>query len=152
MKKGGTTGTLQVVADQAWSFFRLMYTTGISATSFSLWRWATNTARDFITAGVVGTPLGTGGSINVASQKTLTFRHALGGIGKIVFLEANLGGSARIALVPNAAGTSPQRIAAYLLSADSPMIALDNSFAVASLRDSSGENEAIFKLVNRSGS
>jgi hypothetical protein len=76
-------------------------------------------------------------------QTTLTFRSGSGGIAKLVFIEANLSGNQRAALVPNAAGTSPQRIAAYALSSDSPFQALDNAFLVAALRDSRGENEAI---------
>jgi hypothetical protein len=150
-KLGGSTASLQAVADQAWSFFRLAYVTTVQAVSFSLWKFATETARDFVTAGALTTPAGAAGVTTIAGQTTLTFRHALGGIGKIVLLESNLSGDTRTALVPNGAGTPAQRIAAYIMSADSPMIALDNSFPVSPLRDSRGQNEAIWRMVYRAG-
>jgi hypothetical protein len=150
--KGGATKTLKQVIDQFWSFVRLSFPTGVIVTDATLWRFATENSRDFISAAPVASPTGSTGSVAVASQATLTFRHAGGGIGKIVLLESNSGGSARVPLTPNAAGTAPQRLAAYLLSADSPMIALDNTFPVAALRDSRGENEALFRLIFRGSS
>lgn len=141
--KGGTTKTLQDVADQVWSFFRLMYPSSVNAASFTLWRWVTNNARDFVSAGNLATPLGSGAAAVTNWQATLTFRSGSGGIGKLVFIEPNQGGNLRAALTPNAAGTTPQRIAAFALSADSPFQALDNGFFVSSLRDNRGENEAI---------
>lgn len=142
-KKGGTTANLQVVADQVWSFFRLMYATSITAVNFTLWRWQTNTARDFISTGTLATPAGSTGTVVSSWQTTLTFRSGTGGIAKLVFIESNLSGNQRAALVPNAAGGQHQKIAAFALSADSPFQALDNGFIVAALRDSRGENEAI---------
>jgi len=150
-KLGGSTANLQVVADQAWSYFRQAYVTTVSAVSFSMWKYVTETAREFITAGALTTPAGTAGVTTIAGQVTLTFRHALGGIGKIVLLESNLAGDTRSALVPLATGTAAQKIAAYMMSADSPMIALDNSFPVSPLRDSRGQNEAIWRMVYRAG-
>lgn len=150
-KMGGSTASLQAVADQAWSYFRQAYSTTISAVSFSLWKFVTETSRDFITAGTLGTPAGATGTVTVAGQVTLTFRHALGGIGKIVLLETNLTGDNRAALVPLSSGTAAQKIAAYVMSADNPMIALDNSFPVSPLRDSRGQNEAIWRMVYRAG-
>ena len=142
-RKGGVSATLQVVADQTWGFFRLAYPTSISAVSFTLWKWVTNTQREFISAGTLATPAGTGAAIVQSWQNTLTFRSGAGGILKIVMIESNAGGNQRAALVPNAAGNVPQRIAAYALSADSPFQALDNGFVVSALRDSRGENEAV---------
>lgn len=151
-KRGGGTGSLQAVADQMWGFLRLFWLNSISCSAFSLWRYATETRRDFYSGGTVTTPAASGtGSIQPAHQLTLTFRHALGGIGKLVLLETTQGGNTRIALVPNAAGSAPQRLAAYIMSADSPMIALDNSFPISPLRDSRGENETIWKQLYRSG-
>lgn len=142
-QRGGGTDDLQVIADTMWGFYRLVYPNTISVSSFTLWRWVTNTAKEFVSAGVVGTPAGATGAVVQSWQTTLTFRSGTGGIGKLVFIECNLGGNQRSALVPNAAGTAPQRIAAYAISAGSPLQALDNGFFVAALRDSRGENEAI---------
>lgn len=149
-KLGGATANLQVVADQFWSYLRLSYPAAIVASGFSLWRYVTENSRDFITAGTLATPAGSnGGAADVAGQCTLTFRHALGGIGKLVLIESVNPGNTQVALVPNGAGNNVQRIAAYLLSADGPMVALDNSFPIAALRDSRGQNEAVFKKVYR---
>lgn len=145
LKKGGSTANLQVVADQAWSYFRLAYATAITATGFTLWQWISNTSKDFISAGNLTTPAGVGAGTVVNWQATLTFRGGNGGLGKLVMIESNLSGNQRAALVPNAAGNPAQRIAAYGLSADSPFQTLSNSFFVAALRDSRGENEAIRK-------
>jgi hypothetical protein len=147
--KGGGTKNLQEVADQFLSFVRQQYSTAITLGSFTLWRQATEFSRDFVSAGVATTTVAGLGAITVAHQQTMTFRHANGGIGKLVLLESNATGSTRSALSVNASGSPRERLAAYLLSADSPMIALDNSFAVAPLRLSLGENEAIWRKVYR---
>jgi hypothetical protein len=148
-KLGGTTASLQAVADQAWSYFRLAYPTAVIASSFSLWKFVTENVKDFVTAGTPAANTGATGTLTPAHQVTLTFRHALGAIGKIVMLESTATGNTQNALVANGAGTPQQRIAAYLVSADSPMLALDNSFPVTPLRDSRGENEALHKLLYR---
>lgn len=151
-KRGGATATLQAVADQCWGFLRLFYTNTLSASSFSLWRYATETRRDFYSGGSLTTPAGSvAGLPTPAHQVTLTFRHALGGIGKLVLLETSLSGDSRLALVANAAGNPAQRMAAYMMSADGIMVALDNSFPISPLRDSRGQNETIWKQLYRSG-
>lgn len=142
--RGGSTAKLDVVANEVWSYFRLMYTSAITASAYTLWKWTTNTARDFITTGTLTTPTGTAGGALVTNwQQTLTFRSSAGGIAKLVFIEATLGGNQRAALVAVPLGTAPQRIAAFAGSANSPFTALDNSFFAAPLRDNRGENEAI---------
>lgn len=148
-KLGGATSNLQVVADAFWSYVRLSYPAAISAAGFTLWKYVTETSKDFITAGTLTTPAGATGSVQNAAQCTLTFRHALGGIGKIVLIESNQGGDTQVALVANSLGSAVQRLAAYLMSADSPMIALDNSFPVTPLRESRGQNEAAWRQIYR---
>jgi|SRR5215211_4053687 len=151
LKLGGATAKLDVVANQAWGFFRLQWAASISATSYSLWKYVTENSRDYISGGSLTTPAGTAGGITIAHQVTLTFRHAAGGIGKLVLLETVATGDTRLALVPNAAGTPTARLAAYCMSADSPMVALDNAFPVSPLRDSRGQNEAVWRKVYRAG-
>jgi hypothetical protein len=142
--RGGGTAKLDVVANQVWSYFRLMYDDSITAVGYTLWYWATDTARDFVTAGTLTTPAGAAaGSPAQNWQQSLTFRSANGGIAKLVFMESNFGGNQRSALLAVPAGTAPQRVAAFAGSSASPFMALDNSFFVAPLRDSRGENEAI---------
>lgn len=141
--RGGATANLQVTADLVWSYFRLNYPASITAASFTLWKWVTNTSKQFISAGTLTNPAGTGSGTVLKWQTTLTFRGASGGIGKLVMIECAGGGDQRAPLIPNSAGTPTQRIAAFALSTGSPFQALDNSFFVAALRDSRGENEAI---------
>lgn len=148
-QRSGATIALDAAANQAWSFLRLNYAIAITASSYTLWRWATENARDFISTGTLSNPLGAAGSTVQAGQTTLTFRAAAGGIAKLVLIESNNAGDARAALVANGAGTSVQRLAAYAISGDSIMTALDNSFLVSPLRDARGQNEAIWRKINR---
>lgn len=149
-KMGGGTGTLQAVADQLWSFVRLSFPAVVVCAGYTLWRFPDVTeARDFITAGSVATPAGASGSVQVAQQTTLTFRSANGGILKVVFLESNSSGDARVALVPNTLGSSFQRLAAYMMSADNVALADDDGFPITPLRISQGQNERIWRKINR---
>lgn len=148
-KLGGATASLQAVADQAWSYLRLSWSTAIAASGFSLWKYVTENSREYISGGTLATPLGTGATVTAAHQVTLTFRHAGGGIGKIVLLETGNAGDQQTALTANAAGTVNQRIAAYVMSADSPMVALDNTFPITPLRQSFGQNEALWRKLYR---
>jgi len=149
-KLGGATANLQVVADQAWSYLRLQWPASIQATGFSLWKYVTENSKDYISGGSLAAPAGTGGGVTLAGQCTLTFRHALGGIGKIVLIESANAGDTQLASLANAAGTAAQKLTAYLMSSDSPMVALDNSFPITPLRDSRGQNEAIWRKIYRS--
>lgn len=148
-KLGGATANLQTVADQLWSYLRLQWAASISATGYALWKYVTENSREYISGGTLAAPTGSGAGITIAGQTTLTFRHALGGIGKIVLLESTNTGDVQIASVANAAGTPTQRLTAFLMSSDSPMVALDNSFPVTPLRDSRGQNEAVWRKVYR---
>lgn len=149
-KSGGGTATLDAVANQAWSFLRQFFAASIQATGYTFWRYVTGThAKNFVATGTLSTPAGTGAGITVKHQTTLTFRSANGGILKTVLLETALTGDTQLPLVPNAAGTAPQRWAAYLLSADNPVLAADDAYPILALRDSRGENERIFRKIFR---
>ena len=150
-KMGGGTAKLDVVANQIWSFFRIVYNTTINVVGYTLWRYVPGTlAKDYIAAGTVTTPAGTSATGAIAAQQvTLTYRSANGGVLKQVMLEPSLAGDARVVLVPNAAGTGIQRIAAYTLSADNVIIARDDSYPVAAMRSSPGQNEKIWRKIYR---
>ena len=105
--------------------------------------------KDFISTGTVTNPLASGAAINIAWQLTQTYRSANGGILKLVLLETNLGGNVRQTLVANPAGNASQKLAAYVMSADNVILARDDAYPVNPLRDSRGENETIFRLINR---
>jgi len=149
-KTGGSTAKLNVVANQIWEFLRLIYPSGISCSGYQLWKYVTGTlGKDFVAAGALTNPAGSGGAIIASHQCTLTFRSANGGIMKMVFLESSLAGDTRSTLTPNAAGTPTQKIAAYVLSADNVALARDDAYPIAALRDSRGQNERIWREINR---
>lgn len=149
-KMGGSTSKLNVVANQLWEFLRLFYPSSISCTGYQLWRYVTGTlGKDFISTGTVTNPLASGAALNAAQQLTQTYRSANGGILKIVLLETNLGGNVRQTLVPNPAGNASQKLAAYVMSGDNVILSRDDAYPVNPLRDSRGENETLFRLINR---
>jgi len=149
-KTGGGTATLQAVADQAWNFLRLNWNNTITCTGFTLWKYVAGTyAKNFISAGAVANPAGTGTGLNAMHQTTLTFRSANGGVLKFVLLEGVNSGDNHSGLVPNAAGTAVQKWAAYVLSADNVALARDDSYPVAAMFDSRGQNERIWRKINR---
>lgn len=150
-KQGGATAKLNVVANQLWEFYRLFFPTAITCTGYTLWKYIPGTlAKDFISAGAVTNAAGSaGGSINPAHQTTITFRSANGGVMKIVLLETVQTGDTRLTLVPNAAGTPSQKLAAYVMSADNIILARDDAFIVATLRESKGQNERVWREIFR---
>jgi hypothetical protein len=150
-KMGGSTAKLNVVANQLWEFLRNAYHTSISCTSYQLWKYVPGTlAKDFISAGTVTNPAALSGTgVTIAGQMTHTYRSANGGILKLVLIESSLSGDARITLIPNVAGTASQRLASYIMSADNVVLARDDAYPVAPLRDSRGQNERIWRLIYR---
>jgi len=150
-KMGGATAKLNVVANQIWAFVRTLYAPAISAVGYTLWKYVPGTlAKDFISAGALTTPAGTAaGAATVAHQTTLTFRSANGGVLKVVFLETSLTGDTRITLIPNPVGSLIPLFASYVMSADNVILARDDAYPVAALRDSRGQNERIWREVFR---
>ncbi|HEY9664895.1 MAG TPA: hypothetical protein V6C65_41170 [Allocoleopsis sp.] len=150
-KRGGGTAKLDVVANQLWEFLRLFWNNGIVCSGYTLWKYVPGTyAKDFVAAGAVTNQAASGSAGVVAAQLTQTYRSANGGIMKIVLLETNQAGDTRVALVPNTVGTPSARLAAYLLSADSFVMARDDAFPVSPLRDARGQNESVWRKVYRS--
>lgn len=149
-KMSGASAKLNIVANQIWEFIRLFYNNSISCSGYTLWKYVTGTlAKDFIAAGAVTNPLCSGSAGGASGQLTQTYRAASGGILKIVLLETNQTGDGRFTLVPSGVGSASQRLAAYIMSADNVALARDDSYPVTALRDSRGQNEAIWRLINR---
>jgi hypothetical protein len=149
-KMGGSTAKLNIVANQIWEFLRLFNNASITCSGYQLWKYVPGTlGKDFISTGAVTNPAcNDAGGVN-AAQLTQTYRSANGGILKVVMLESNQAGDARVTLVPNAAGTPSQKLAAYIMSADNVFLARDDAYPVNPLRDSRGQNEKIWRLINR---
>lgn len=146
---GGGTETLQAVALDYANRIRPLYDATIGISTFTLSRYATEFSKDFVTSGTVAPTASVGAGISIAVAQILTFRHAGGGVGKHVFLETMFGGDAQINLIPNAAGNTIERYAAWVMSSASPVIALDNTFPVAPLKFSQGQNESVWRKVYR---
>jgi hypothetical protein len=151
LQKDGTNDDAQTLVDQYWNFLRLMFHTGTICTSVTLWKYVPNTfQRDFVTASEVTNPAGTNSAGPIPLQQhMLTFRSAGGGIIKLSFLEAAYNGDQQIPLTANPVGFPSERIASYMLSGDCIVIGRDNGFPIAALRESLGENEKIWRKVNR---
>lgn len=147
--RGGGSDDLQSVADLYASFLRNFYPASISVENFTLWRYVTQNQKDFIAGGTaVPTTSGSGTAV-VAQQVTFTYRTAGGSILKQVFLEPNIAGDAKGAMIPNAVGNTVQRMGAYVLSASSAVIGVDNTFPVAPLFAAYGENERVWRKIYR---
>lgn len=146
---GGGTATLQAFANQYGEFIRAMYPASIGLSSFTLWRYATENQRDFVTAGTLSLTLVGSGSVSVANQQTITYRTAGGSIMKQVLLEANVGGNDKVVAQADDLGDRVEKLIGFTLSADSAIIGIDNTFPVTGLFDSRGENERIWKKIYR---
>jgi len=148
--KGGGSNDLQSAADEYCSFLVNMYPSTLNLEAFTLWKYVTENVRDFVAAGTA-VPATTGsGGVAIAQQKTLTYRTAGGSILKQLIIEGNVSGDNKTTLVPNATGGATVRMAAYVLSSASPVIGIDNTFPVAALFDSNGQNERVWRKVYRS--
>lgn len=152
LRKGGGTASADVAINLLWSFLRQFYNTGVTCFGVNLWSVAAGTSeRNFMSAMSPTNPNGANAATTIAFyQETLTFRTANGGIQRLVVLEGAVdGGNARSTLLSNAAGTVPQKMASYMMSADNVTIAADDSFVIAPLRDAYGQNEHIWRKANR---
>jgi len=149
---GGAGASLATSANLLWDFIRLSYNLGISCPGYTLWKFTPGSyVRTFISAGTLTNPLGTSGyNLTIAHQVTLTFRSAAGGILRLVLLETVNTGDQRSSLVASSTGTSIQKLAFYVLSADSVVLAADDGFPIKAERDSRGQNEAVWRQVYRS--
>lgn len=150
LKRSGGTAKLDVAANQLWEFVRLFYQAAITCSGYTLWKYVPGTyAKDFVAAGTVTNPASSGSTGTTAAQLTQTYRSANGGILKLVLLETNQSGDGRQTLLALPAGNPSQRLAAYVMSADSIVMARDDAFPVAPLRDSRGQNESVWRKVFR---
>jgi hypothetical protein len=150
LKKGGGTVTADAAINLLWSFIRQFYPAGATGFQVTLWSVAVGTsARTFMSSMTLTNPAGVNGAaVSPLQQHTLTFRSANGGVQKVVLMESSTaGGETRNTLLSNAAGSPAQKLASYMLSADNVTLAADDAFAIAPLRDLTGQNEHIVKKL-----
>lgn len=147
IKRGGTSQNFEAVATTFWGFVRQLYNTAVTVTNVTLWKYTPNTfERTFISA--IGVNLLAGASTTatgISQQSIYTFRSGNGGIAKLSLLETVNGTSAKTVLQAISTGTASQKLAHYITSSDSPMIARDNGYLVQPLYQLDGTNEAVFK-------
>lgn len=146
--RSGTPANAQTCVDGFWAQLRPFMHTTTTVTAIELWKYPTpgSLDRDFISATSATAPAGTaGGSVVLANQDTLSFRTALGGILKVTIMESAFQTNLVVALLNNASGTIPQRIAAYVLSSAGWLLGRDDSFPFAPYRHTSGQNEALYR-------
>lgn len=143
-KSGGVTSFQDAAAD-LWAYIRPEFSTSYSVTSVTLWRFVPGTlVKTYVSSLSITLPAGLAGSAYVAAHSRIfTFRTGAGGIMKAVFIEDSGGAMTQSPLVANVAGTAPQQLAAFMISAGGWAIGADNSYPVVPLRDSGSNNNAV---------
>lgn len=152
MTRTGTPAVLQTAVDGLWDVIRQAYNNAVSCTAVTLWRYPVSgsLAKTYVSAGSVTNPAGSSGSATTqAHQFTPSFRTANGGILKMVLLETVFTSNVKQVLVPNVAGSPDQRLAAYILSGSNWALGRDDSWPIAALYGSFGQNEATWRARYR---
>lgn len=129
-----------------WALVRVLYSSTLTAvTSAILWKVNPDgVSRTFISTHAVALPTGaTAGNPTAGHQQTLTFRSGKGSTSKLVFIETLGSGKTIGLLLPNAAGSAAQKIAAYVLSTSGWIAARGLSWPVAASKEANTYNEVI---------
>jgi len=138
---------MRTCVTEYWAFARQFFSSSTSVTLVELWKAVGDDVWDYVTSLGVNLPVGSD-TVNPyvpAHQAILTFRSANGGIARDVFMEDVSSSNAQSALVANGAGGAPEQLAAYWMSGACWMLARDDSFPIAPLRFSNGQNERIWR-------
>lgn len=151
--KSGGSVPLQTGVQNFWNFYRGGHATATTLLEWILWRYTDGSyEKTFIASGTVTNPTGANGTGGAARQEIVTMRSAGGGIMRIEWMENPSTGDTQFALIPSGSGAYYQQVAAYLLSSEGWAIARDNGFPIAGLRVSRGQNEALWRKINRPNS
>jgi hypothetical protein len=151
--KGGGSIALQTGVQNFWNFYRLGHGVTSSLLEWRLWKYTTGTyEKAFVAGGTVTNPLGGAGSANAMRQAIASFRTASGGIMYVEWLEGNTALDTSVVLTPSGVGAYQQQVASYLLSSEGWAIGRDDSFPISALKFSQGQNEALWRKVNRPNS
>lgn len=143
--RNGVGRTLSNAVLDFWSIARLILPVGAITSQYYLERAQAGTDKLFYTSsGTLGTATG-GAAISLTRQLTLTFRSANSGVARLIFLEGTYTGENVQPLVPDEASTAaPERLAAWVIDGDSPVLATDASWLVAPMSIADTQNEAIY--------
>lgn len=146
--RNGTLSTLDAVTDALIVALLPFYPSTAEISRAELWQIAEGTYDGvFISAyEIAEAGVGAGGS-NVAHQSTFTFRSLNGGHGRIQLMESiDTGNTRQVAPYSSRAAV----LAAFIIDADNPFQARDNSFLFANIAYSQGQNERLFRKRFRS--
>lgn len=150
--RSGGSINVATAANDVWGIVRLSLNTGAGSTGWTLWRYDVGSDdKVFITAGAMTVAAGASAIITVAaSYQILSMRTGAGGIMKVTILDTVHSRQDQLIVVPSAAAsTLPEKLSAYMLSASGWIIGRDDSYPVAALRQSYGQNETVWKKINR---
>ena len=151
--KSGGSILLQTAIQEFWNFYRQGHGNTTSLLEATLWKWpGTGAKKIFVASTTVTNPLGGGGTASAARQAVVSMRTAGGSRFYVNWLEGVSVLDTQIPLVPSGVGVYYQQVAAYLLSANGWVIGRDDSFPVNALRVSFGQNEAVWRRINRPNS
>lgn len=151
--RSGGSVALQTGVQNFWNFYRTGHGNTASLLEWALWKYTVGTyEKAYVAGGAVTNPLGSGGTATAARQAVASLRTANGGIMFVEWLEGIATEDSSIALIPSGVGAYYQSVAAYLLSSEGWAIGRDDSFPIAALKVSRGQNEAIWRKINRPNS
>jgi hypothetical protein len=144
---------VQTAVDQFWLQFRKGLNGGsTNGIGWTLWKYAfESNDKTFISAGLITSPAGGNAAAVVpASYIMVSLRSANGSTMKVEVLDSMTSSQAQTNVIPNPAALSyAEAVSAYLLSAQGWVLARDDGYPIAALRQSHGQNETVWKKINR---
>jgi hypothetical protein len=144
------TVLLQTAVQNYWNWYRGGHATSCSLLSWTLWKYTVGTLeKTFVNAGSVTNPTGATGTPIPAQQVVLSFRTAGGGIMNIEYMEGYDNRTSSTPFVANATGTYFEKVGAYVLSSEGWLFGRDDTWPIATLKISGGQNEALNRKITR---
>ena len=132
---------LDVGVNAAWAVIKPVMATGALASTYTLWkRNVNNDDKLFISAGSLSSPNGSGGAYVPASQAIMTLRAGGGNVLKITLMESVFTRKDRVS-IDSSGVPGLVAVADYCLTMDSWIMARGQSFPVAKLNVSFGNND-----------
>lgn len=149
--RDGTGRTLSNAAAAFWLLAKFLIPTSAITAQYYLQRAQAGTDKlYYVSSGELGSAA-SGGAVAPSRQSTLTFRSALSGIARLVFLEGvvSAGDELNPLKAVEASADTFEKMAFFATSPQSPILAVDASWLVAPLTVASTQNEAIYNARNR---
>lgn len=146
-KGGSNTIPLDTHVSDLLNVVKPYHNTAVAYVSAELWEYAPNSFDAVYRSAYSPSNEPTGVPATVpASQAVFTFRTQLGGIMKFTWMGVHISPNVSI---PFGGAGYPTAVATYILGNTAPWIGRDGSFPIAALAFHPGQNEALWKKVNR---